>query len=229
MENIFDFILNNIWWIIIALIFLSGFSKTKKRSQQQQEEAEKKKAATATAWEEWDNDEEDDDWETAEHPYQRTPATQREEQPARRERPTPAASESDKPFRRSPSTGETDLDTLPIPQFLKDVLNEATTEEKPFRQPYVEEGSPSRKRPVTPSAVDSNRLRGVGQELSAPKPTTRPVEPSTTPVLPSILTIEEEYGAMMGEAVNDLTRRKMAEAIIMAEIIGKPKALQNRH
>lgn len=198
--NLLEVLFENFWWILILLIFLNGFSRSKKKRQQQQQEQEaqaqqRQQQMEAQEWDEWDDEEDLED----EGPFR--------------------GPDSERPYR--PESQKPPLDDLPLPEFLKDMLNDQ--EDKPFRrqQPQPQEGKPVPARPVTPTTHDSNALRPVAQELKKARPT-------ADPVAPTIQFVEEEVSPIIHDAIAGFNRHKMAEAVIMAEIIGKPKALQRK-
>ena len=226
MEQILDFIFDNLFWLIIAFVFLSGFFKSKKKRGERVEQ-------------DLNQEEQDRDFSLWEEDDQAEELPAKPQQTARKspwdKLPVPAElKELMDEFRID---DEEEEEETPWQRWQRPTPPPAPPRPRHYDAPYSGEGKVSPHREVKPSYTNADpyasKLPVPGQTGLA-KAETPPNgsgnlavgKRSKTPV--SAITRDAYAPNPVADMLKAASTKKLAEAVIMAEILAKPKALRQR-
>lgn len=231
MEEILNFIVDNIWWLLIAFIFLSSFSKSKKKKGERVDQ-DLGNDSPVESFDEYDWSEDEDRWSDNE------------------DDPEPASKRRGSVF-----------DSLPVPTELKELIKDLNDEEEtpwnrrkpqerpePQREapvtaqhydaPYSGEGKVSPHQEVHPTYVNTlpysgegkvvNNMPGLPRNLAAQYSGEGKVHGKSVvkPEVKSAIDIDAYALHPLVDTLKKASAHKLAEGVIMAEILAKPKALR---
>ncbi|MDO4541975.1 MAG: hypothetical protein Q4C00_03980 [Bacillota bacterium] len=219
MEAILDFIANNFWLLIILFVFLSGFSKSKKKKDQREDREQQENIPGGTS-ENWD-------------------PIEAEEKPVSKPRRNvfdslPIPTELKELIEEFQETEEAPWNRK---------KKEAPPVSEPVRPqhfdaPYSGEGKVQPHQEVRPTYVNADPYGGEGKVF--PQAPTLPRNAAAaysgegkvrgkSTVKPQIQALPEENAYapdVMKGLAKKASARKLAEAVVMAEVLAKPKALR---
>lgn len=227
MEEILNFIVDNIWWLLIAFIFLSGFSKSKKKKGERVDQDLGNGSQNNSLDEyNWSEDEE----EIEPNPkgggvFDSLPVPGELKELLREFR-----DEEETPWNRSKPQKQVEKlqrQTEPFPAIPQH-----------YDAPYSGEGKEVPHEKVQPSYDNSlpysgqgkviNKMPGLPRNLAAEYSGEGKIHGKAV-VKPQVAA-EREFDAYAPHPLVDILKKapshKMAEAVIMAEILAKPKALR---
>lgn len=218
MESIFNFIFDNLWLIILGVIFLSGFKKSKKKKGAPVNQEIPKE-------EDYDFREENETEETS--PIDDLPL------PESIKRILKEAEEDEKPY-KSKKTQK------PQPEVIEEPKINTEVPQGHFDNPWSGEGKVNPHWEVQPTNTIEPAYGGNGKvfakEVVTPqdKPSyvreTPHVQDKTSSKLQksALPKDRDAYAERVADPTIHMNQKKLAEAIVMAEVLGKPKALRRR-
>ncbi len=222
MEAIIDFIFDNLWWLIMALIFLSGFSKSKKKKGKPVEQ-DFDNADKDVPWSEEDFDE---DYDIFPEEAETSPP-----QPSSKSSRRVSSEANESPWRR-----------------IITALDEVSTETKNdapdlpaghYDAPYSGEGKVDPHGSIKPLNDKAKGYSGEGKVMpQSPILSANVTMPydgegkvfGNSVVTSTVTAAKDDLSSDSVETYNTLQRKlsakKMTEAIVLSEILAKPKALR---
>ncbi|MEG1867499.1 MAG: hypothetical protein RR219_01015 [Clostridiales bacterium] len=242
MEQIMDFIFDNFWIFILGLIFLSGFKKSKKKKGAPVDQGENVEQPQYDS-EPWDDEDMEENWDERKQQMPTIPDNI----------PIPASLKKvlqeydDKPFkkRESPWQEEPEQQKQPQEGQYKYPMTGQFGESIPRQDntPVGSEGKENPYQPVLPTNTMEPEFGNEGKYIakSVMRPQAKPsyVEESPFDYNDKAKIKELADSFMRSKIENDayapklskvvmMNKAKLMEAVVMSEILAKPKAMRKR-